>query len=119
MCPRPRVSQRTAPLTNSAPRPNVAIFLHIQAISHPVLIYCFRRSASIPARPKQKKTLRLSRIYAFCRRDAAEFESVGLALDAVDVNYRKTYTVAACNPLTEWAVWLPPQVATPTPGPPR
>ena len=48
-----------------------------------------------------------------CRRDATEFDSVGLALDAVDVNNQKTYTVAACDPITEWSTWLPPQAESP------
>jgi hypothetical protein len=51
----------------------------------------------------------------FRRRWAETFDSVGLALDAVDVNFRKTYTVAVCDPLTQWAAWLPPQVHSPLP----
>ena len=79
----------------------------------------FPAFSQYPARPPKNKTGFFSLIFAFCRRDAALFESVGLALDAVDVNYVKTYTVAACNPLNNWAAWLPPQVATPHLGPPR
>ena len=37
-----------------------------------------------------------------------------MALDAVDVNNQKTYTVAVCDPMTEWTSWLPPQVLFPS-----
>ena len=49
-----------------------------------------------------------------CRRDATEFDSVGLALDVVDVNNQKTYTVAVCDPRDTWSAWLPPQVELPS-----